>query len=1481
PEPTPDPTPDPEPTPDPTPDPEPEPIPPDPGDITPPDLNEPPTDILLDRNSVPENSEAGTVIGTFTTEDLDVDDSHEYRLIDNADGRFALDQKNNQLVVGEGANLDFEKQESFDIRVRTFDSAAEIFTKSFTISLTNVNDPPEIIVAEEQQPVNEGEQLEIVGIEVTDPDVGEEEVEVTLETTNSTTSQSNLTLDSNSSITFTTGDGEADSRMVFKGTLENINESIKTLTYTGKKSGSDFISITVNDEGNTGEGDAQTDTALIDISINDFPVVETNRELVVKRGETTIIENTFLETTDNSKTSLIYKVTELPSRGKLLFNGGTFTSFTQDDIDDGFLSYKHTQKNTKNDSFSFSVSDQVGAETTDTFNIRVNVAPNLTTNNLTAIERTEVEITNENLLAEDPDTDTDAATLIYELTEVPNAGILKLDNDTLELANTFTQKDINRGNLTYEGEEVGIDTFSYVVTDQDGGTTSGFLNIDVEAANTAPEAKDDEFETNEDTVKTIDKSELLANDEDLEGGELTIPEFADNTTNGRLEETADQFIYTPNQNFSGSESFTYTVEDNKGLTDTGKVIINIIPVADTPNLEISTPTVSGTDQEELPLDIAASLGDTSGSETLSITISGVPDGVSLSAGTEQGGGTWELTLEELDNLTILPPKGQETGTTLRFDLIVTATATETETANNNTNAQTGTISVEVEALNNAPVLTDSGDITLNTINENQFNNAGTRIAKIIDGAVTDDDGGASKGIAITEIDNSKGIWEYSVDDGDNWVEVSNSSTTLLTATDSDRLRFVPETDFFGKKSIKFRGWDTTDGSSNTTQLTEVLATGDTNAFSENIGSANILVNDIPEISRNKELVINFGETKIIAKNLLQTTDGDNGTNTFTYTITQEATAGILQLEDNPTQSFTQEDINSGLVIYEQKASNTKDDSFSFRVIDVDGGRVKDTFNIRVNDPPVGTTTDLNVTIGETKVIAQENLLFIDPDVEDAQPASLEYTLTELPSLGQLQQGEEILTIDSTFTQENLDNGEISYATTTESIGTDSLKFLVTDQDGGITNELLNINVIQGNRAPRVEEDKLVTLEEDTTKTLDILEPIDPDGDLFTITVDSIPDPEIGQVVLNNNTNTALTIGQQLRTGELTSLTFIPVENANGNAGTFSYIVDDGNDENNSATQVISIDVTSINDPPIAVNDGVVSVFTSLDNSLTINIYANDSDGPEPLSIIGLSNDDDVLGISAIVEGSQVQYTSLETRGTGVDTLEYTVTDGIDQVTANAIVNVLNVTDEADSLPGGEFNDNFDGDQGDDTLEGLGGNDTLTGNDDNDSLVGGEGDDSIDGGEGDDTLFGGLGADILSDDNGDNTFVYTRADDGSEAKFNAANATSISTAIDNGLFDRITGFDGLGEIGGDTLAFSSEIISSLDNIATNVQTTDISENVLNSGTPGLFAYEVEDKTYLIYDANGDNTVGDDSQILAELEDVSGITVVDVNDDFTII
>ena len=72
-----------------------------------------------------------------------------------------------------------------------------------------------------------------------------------------------------------------------------------------------------------------------------------------------------------------------------------------------------------------------------------------------------------------------------------------------------------------------------------------------------------------------------------------------------------------------------------------------------------------------PLDIDAALVDTDGSESLSITVGGVPNGATLSAGTDNGNGTWTLVSDDLQGLAIKV----DTDGVSDFDLTVTATST--------------------------------------------------------------------------------------------------------------------------------------------------------------------------------------------------------------------------------------------------------------------------------------------------------------------------------------------------------------------------------------------------------------------------------------------------------------------------------------------------------------------------------------------------------------------------------------------------------------------------------------------------------------------------------------------------------------------------------------------------------------------------------------------------------------------------------------
>src|SRR5690606_11276841 len=99
--------------------------------------------------------------------------------------------------------------------------------------------------------------------------------------------------------------------------------------------------------------------------------------------------------------------------------------------------------------------------------------------------------------------------------------------------------------------------------------------------------------------------------------------------------------------------------------------------------------------------IGAALTDTDGSESLSVTISGVPAGASLSAGTQTAPGVWAVDPSDLADLTVTPPADSADD----FQLTVTATSTEGE--NGDTASTTATVDVVVAPDADAPDMTTS------------------------------------------------------------------------------------------------------------------------------------------------------------------------------------------------------------------------------------------------------------------------------------------------------------------------------------------------------------------------------------------------------------------------------------------------------------------------------------------------------------------------------------------------------------------------------------------------------------------------------------------------------------------------------------------------------------------------------------------------------------------------------------------------------
>ncbi|QDV83740.1 Ig-like domain-containing protein [Planctomycetes bacterium TBK1r] len=96
--------------------------------------------------------------------------------------------------------------------------------------------------------------------------------------------------------------------------------------------------------------------------------------------------------------------------------------------------------------------------------------------------------------------------------------------------------------------------------------------------NTAPVAADDSYSVDEDETLNISASAgVLANDSDADNDPLTVT-VVDDVDNGQLTLNSDgSLTYTPNPDYNGADSFTYTASDGQSSA-VGTVVITVNPV---------------------------------------------------------------------------------------------------------------------------------------------------------------------------------------------------------------------------------------------------------------------------------------------------------------------------------------------------------------------------------------------------------------------------------------------------------------------------------------------------------------------------------------------------------------------------------------------------------------------------------------------------------------------------------------------------------------------------------------------------------------------------------------------------------------------------------------------------------------------------------------------------------------------------------------
>jgi T1SS-143 domain-containing protein len=265
---------------------------------------------------------------------------------------------------------------------------------------------------------------------------------------------------------------------------------------------------------------------------------------------------------------------------------------------DNTLNYTPTPHFNGNDSISYSISDGLGGSDSATVSITVvpvNDPPQALNDSATTSEDT--AITDIPVLTNDSDPDLDVLTVISA----------SADHGTVSINANGTLDYLPDSNFN------GTDLITYNISDGQGGTASATVTITVNATDDL-NAADDSFVTNEDVAIS---NTVASNDSTTSGGTLSFSLNTD-VTHGTLSLDSDgSFVYTPDLNYVGNDSFSYQVSDS----ETGETLIQNVAITVQPFSPLTAADDNFDLSEDTVLNGDVSLNDnTSSGGTLSFAV---------------------------------------------------------------------------------------------------------------------------------------------------------------------------------------------------------------------------------------------------------------------------------------------------------------------------------------------------------------------------------------------------------------------------------------------------------------------------------------------------------------------------------------------------------------------------------------------------------------------------------------------------------------------------------------------------------------------------------------------------------------------------------------------------------------------------------------------------------------------------------------------
>ena len=959
------------------------------------------------------------------------------------------------------------------------------------------------------------------------------------------------------------------------------------------------------DTGSRGTGAGNTTSRPEETPVNRAPAAGNDQAAVQEDHSVTIAVKGNDSDADND--AVIIASTTNPQHGTIVINS------------DGTITYTPADNYSGSDSFTYTISDGNGGTSTATVSLTVNPendTPVAVADSFILNEDAALTIEPADLLGNDSDIDNDTLTIL---------SVQDATHGTVQLVD-------GKPVFTPAAEFNGEATFTYTISDGNGGTSTAMVTLRVDPANDAPVAVADSFTLNEDASLTIEPADLLGNDGDIDGDTLSILSVQDATHGTVSLDQSGNVVFTPDANYNGPAQFTYTISDGNGGTSTAVVNLTLNPQNDAPVAVADSFTLN--EDAALTIEPTDLLGNDSDLDNDTLTILSVQDAT-------------HGTVQLVDGKPVFTPAADFNGE---------ATFTYT-ISDGNGGTSTAVVTLRVDPANDAPVavadsftLNEDAALTIEPAgllgNDSDLDNDALTILSVQDathGTVSLDQDG---NVVFTPDANYNGPaqFTYTISDGNGGTSTAVVNLTLNPQNDapvavSDSFT-LNEDNALNLSSAQLLGndsdidndtltilsvQDATHGTVTLDQDGNVVFTPDANyngpaqftyTISDGNGGTSTAVvnltldpqNDAP-VAVEDSFVLN--EDSALSLNPAQLLGNDNDIDNDTLSIlsVQDATHGTVSLDQD------------GNVVFTPDANYNGPASFTYTISDGNGDTSTAVVNLTLNptnDAPVAVADSFTLNEDAALTIEPADLLGNDGDI-DGDTLSILSVQDATHGTVQLVDGKPVFTPAADF------NGEATFT------------YTISDGNGGTSTAVVNLTVNPQNDAPVAVADAFI-LNEDSALTIEPAQLLGNDSDIDndTLTILSVQDATHGTVSLDQDGN----------------VVFTPDANYNGPAQ-FTYTISDGN--GGTSTAVVNLTLNPTNDAPVAVSDSFTLNEDAALNLNPVQLLGNDSDLDNDTLTI-LSVQDATHGTVSLDQSGNVVFTP-DANYNGPAQFTYTISDG--------------------------------------------------------------------------------------------------------------------------------------------------------------------------------------------------------------------------------